>query len=126
MPGYDHEEIKNWLEEYGRKKLEVFVSPAIEAAKKWNDEVFTKLSEADLLILLYTDPSADMDWCLFETGFFAGVSHMKKNRGLMCLLPQGGPTPKPLEGWENVEATDDGIKKDHLETRWPFRQNVMF
>lgn len=105
------EKMKTWLEGYAPEKLDVFVSPAIEAAKRWNAEVFKKLSEADLLILLYTDPSADMDWCLFETGFFAGVSQMKPDRGLMCLLPQGLSAPKPLEDWENVEATDDGIKK---------------
>ena len=43
----------------------------------------------------------EWDWCLYETGFFAG-SHEPSNKRLVCLHRAGVELPGPLQAWEAV------------------------
>lgn len=102
--------IKDELEEFAGSRLEIFLSEDIEAGEEWHDSITEELERSDWLILLYTDPTEEWDWCLYETGFFQGVARSKKP--LICLHSSEGP-PKPLENWQSIKATeeDDVIKK---------------
>ncbi len=60
------ERIKNALEGLERDKIGVFVSSAdIAAAERWPKRIREELREADLLLLLYTDPN--LDWATAGT-----------------------------------------------------------
>jgi hypothetical protein len=71
----------------------------------WADEIFDKLKRADWLLLLYTDPSEEWDWCLFEAGFFARSIKGTEKR-LICLHTLEDPPPMPVQGWKTVPVTD--------------------
>ena len=68
------ERVKEALEalELQRKsKISVFVSTSdIAAAENWPRKIRRELKEADLLLLLYTDPNFDWAWCMFEAGLY--------------------------------------------------------
>ena len=67
------EAIRKALKMRGGNSLEIFVSERIKAGSQWSEEIWKSLKRADWLLLLYTDPSQEWDWCLFEAGFFAGA-----------------------------------------------------
>jgi hypothetical protein len=67
------EKLEEVFESRAGGKLQFFVAEAISAGKEWLKEIKDQLLSADFLFLLYTDPHADWDWCLYETGLFDGV-----------------------------------------------------
>ncbi|MFO7876397.1 MAG: toll/interleukin-1 receptor domain-containing protein [Desulfovermiculus sp.] len=89
----------------GGKLLNVFISERIEAGQVWSKEVFDHLDKADYLILLYTDPSEEWDWCLFEAGFYAGRANEDKTY-LVCLHSTQHSPPKPLQQWQSIGLQD--------------------
>lgn len=99
------EKIRSALNLYGAGNLEIFVSERIKAGVVWNEQILTNLQKADWLILLYTDPSEEWDWCLFEAGFFAGCAKGAEAR-LICLHTTDVPPPTPLQRWQSVPVTD--------------------
>ena len=51
--------------------IECFVSGAdIGAGTDWNDEIREALFRSHLLLLLFTNPSSNWDWCLYEAGLY--------------------------------------------------------
>jgi hypothetical protein len=99
------EEIRSGLSLYGGGSLNIFVSERIEAGVIWSQEIREHLKKANWLILLYTDPSEEWDWCLFEAGFFAGCAEDEKCR-LVCLHTMDVAPPSPLQRWQSVPVTD--------------------
>ncbi len=100
------ERIRETLSLYGAKNLEIFVSERISPGVRWADEIWDNLKKADWLLLLYTDPSDEWDWCLFEAGFFAALIQDPRRR-LICLHTLNDPPPMPLQGWQTVPVTDE-------------------
>jgi hypothetical protein len=68
--------------------------------REWLNETFRS---ADLLILLYTDPTEEWDWCLFEAGWFTPL-RSENRRPVICLYNPEGDPPKPLGNLEAVKA----------------------
>jgi hypothetical protein len=99
------EKITDALELYGAANIKIFVSERISPGVPWADEIFDKLKRADWLLLLYTDPSEEWDWCLFEAGFFARSIKGTEKR-LTCLHTLEDPPPMPVQGWKTVPVTD--------------------
>ena len=89
------------LQEYGGDNLEVHLSELIPAGEQWNLKIHQWLQDSDWLLLLYTGPGVEWDWCLYETGFFAGVHGIATKR-LVCLHRDGVTLPDPLKAWEAV------------------------
>jgi hypothetical protein len=98
------ETIKEELESYGADRLDIFLSEGISYGEDWSKQIHQELRTADWLFLLYTEPTADYDWCLYEAGFFAA----RLDRRLICLYSSGLEPPGPLKRWQAVR----GIKKD--------------
>jgi hypothetical protein len=92
-------------------KLKIFISPEITAGSKWSKIVHDNLRESDILILIYTNPSTENDWCLYESGFFAATigENKNRNRKLICVVPEGADPPPPLENWQKVDISERGI-----------------
>ena len=97
--------IKDALEIRGGNALEIFVSERIKSGVKWAEEIWGNLKKADWLLLVYTDPSEEWNWCLFEAGFFAGCTQNEKGR-LVCLHTLDVEPPMPVQGWQTVSVTD--------------------
>jgi len=93
--------IEELLSGSGGNLLDVFISERIQAGQVWSKKIFEQLGKADYLILLYTDPSEEWDWCLFEAGFYAGRANEDKTQ-LVCLHSTQHPPPRPLQQWQSI------------------------
>ena len=103
--------VKKKLTSYGYPRMEIFLSEEIPYGKNWNDEIHAALRRADWLIFIYTDPSREWDWCLYEIGYFARQTQTGIASRLVCLHAIDTTIPAPLHGWQAVEATEKNIKK---------------
>ena len=106
------EAIRKALKMRGGNSLEIFVSERIKAGSQWSEEIWKSLKRADWLLLLYTDPSQEWDWCLFEAGFFVGQSREGDTR-LVCLHTTEVPPPMPVRHWQSVAVTE-AIKMENF------------
>src|ERR1700694_683687 len=70
-------EVKKALEGLARPKLiDCFVSGTdITAGMDWRREIRSVLARSHLLVLLFTAPSKNWDWCLYETGLYTRLEH---------------------------------------------------
>lgn len=102
--------LADQLKPFGGGRLKIFVSEDIPAGEQWEEEVYEALQASDYLILLYTDPGAGWDWCLYETGFFMGCRG-KEGKKLVCLHHPDSPPPSPLKAWQSVETSTDQVQK---------------
>jgi hypothetical protein len=68
-------------------------------------------------VLVFTDPDEDWGWCLYETGFFDGLSHLSdtKQRRICCLHHESAAPPSPIADLQTVRANEDDVKKWLLE-----------
>ena len=52
-------------------QIKTFVSGSnLVAGSDWNAEIRSQLMESHLLLLVFTQPSNNGDWCLYEAGLF--------------------------------------------------------
>ena len=108
------EKIRRALKLSGGDNLEIFLSERIKAGAEWNKAIWDNLEMADWLLLLYTDPSEEWNWCLFEAGFFAHRAKGAKGK-LICLHTVDVPPPAPLQGWQSVPVTDGMMLENFLK-----------
>lgn len=83
--------------------LNILLSEKIKPGVLWHPKILQDLSEADTLILLYTDPSDEWDWCLFEAGFFAGK---KTSVHPLICIHSTAEAPSPLRQWQTICISD--------------------
>lgn len=106
--------IKRQLSLYAADRLTFFTSEDIPKGDKWKPTILEKLSEADLLILLFTDPSTSWDWCLYEVGVFTTFDP-KVQKPIVCLHSPRINPPGPLMDVQAVkvekESVEDFLKK---------------
>ncbi|MGD9359487.1 MAG: hypothetical protein PVH85_11485 [Desulfobacterales bacterium] len=101
--------IKRELEIYS-DKLKIFVSPALSPGTVWNPRVLEEIEKADLFVMLYLVQGIEMDWCLYEAGYFEREA-LKTNRKLICVTNPGSNLPGPLENRQRIEADQAGIER---------------
>ena len=104
------EQIKHDLESYGGKMLKLFVSPALKPGVQWKPKVFEEIEEADLFLLLYLVEGQEMDWCLYEAGYFEREAR-RTGKKLICMVSPGRDLPGPLVDRQKLEATPEGVEK---------------
>jgi hypothetical protein len=102
--------IKRELENYSPDKLKIFVSPALSPGVAWNPRVLEEIEAADLFIMLYLVRGIEMDWCLYEAGYFEREA-LKTTRKLICVTNPGSELPGPLEARQRIEAEEAGIEQ---------------
>lgn len=101
--------VKNLLEGLNRKLITCFVSGHdIVAGTDWRREVRGSLARSHLLLLLFTVPSKNWDWCLFETGLYTRFDK-PDIRAVVCLFNAGQASPSPLADLQGVPAKADKI-----------------
>src|SRR6516165_6980506 len=79
-------EVKKALEGLVRQNLvECFVSGIdITAGMDWRREIRSVLARSHVLLLLYTAPSKNWDWCLYETCLYTSFDKAAKNEARSC------------------------------------------
>lgn len=122
--------IKETLESLSAK-VDVYVSSQdIEFGSNWNNDLRKRLAQADMLLFLYTEPTATWDWCLYECGIFTPLLEgqeggRRKPRPIVCLHYERGQPPAPLAHLRPVRATPTEVHKflrdlfsDNKITKW--------
>jgi hypothetical protein len=87
--------------------LEFFISgDNIHAGEDWHARLRTELRDSDLLLLLFTEPTRDWDWCLYEVGLFTRLDS-DVDEPVVCIYPPDGEPPAPLVSLQGVPGTLD-------------------
>ena len=112
----DHElavEVKRALEGLGPKLIDCFVSGIdITAGRDWRREIRSVLARSHVLVLLYTTPSRNWDWCLYETGLYTRFDQAEKNEvsSVVCLFNPGQASPSAIADLQGVPAEADKVR----------------
>jgi hypothetical protein len=102
-------EVKNAVESLSPKLIDCFVSGVdIPAGMDWRREIRTVLAKSHLLMLLFTAPSKNWDWCLYETGLYTRFDRSDAS-SVVCLFSPGEASPSPLADLQGVPADVDKI-----------------
>jgi TIR domain len=86
------------------------IAENIPKGNDWSNWIKEKLSVSDILLLLYTDPTEEWDWCLYEAGLFTPLNSDDYRR-VICIYAQDSDPPRPLGLLQGVRATKEEIRK---------------
>lgn len=86
------------------------IAENIPTGNDWSKWIKEKLSVSDILLLLYTDPTEEWDWCLYEAGLFTPLDREEQRR-VICIYAQDSDPPRPLGLLQGVPASKDEIRK---------------
>ena len=90
--------------------IDCFVSGVdIPAGMDWRREIRSVLAKSHLLVLLFTAPSKNWDWCLYETGLYTRFDRSEA-RSVVCLFSPGEASPSPLADLQGVPANADKVR----------------
>ena len=91
--------------------LRVIVSENIPKGEDWRDSIETALTDADRFLLLYTDPSQNWNWCLYESGFFSGarLTCAQTAAKFITLHALDVEPPSPLSHWQTVKGDAQSV-----------------
>jgi hypothetical protein len=107
-------EVKKALEGLARPKLiDCFVSGTdITAGMDWRREIRSVLGKSHLLMLLFTAPSKNWDWCLYETGLYTRFDQAEKNNvsSVVYLYSPGQALPNPIADLQGVPVETDKVR----------------
>lgn len=89
-------------------QIKCFVSGThLVAGSDWNAEIRTQLMESHLLLLLFSEPSKNWDWCLYEAGLFTSLGD---EHSVVCLYQAGGASPRPLKSLQGVPVEQEKLE----------------
>lgn len=95
---------KQALQDLCGERIECFVSGEnIIAGSDWNRRIRQELGRSHILLLLFTNPTRNWDWCLYEAGLFTRFGE-EDVISVVCLYPAGGEAPSPLKNVQGVPA----------------------
>ena len=102
--------VKNVMQGLKPELIDCFVSGIdITAGMDWRREIRSVLAKSHLLVLLFTSPSKNWDWCLFETGLYTRFDRTEVH-SVICLFSPGEASPSPLADLQGVPATADKVR----------------
>ncbi|HEY1243086.1 MAG TPA: toll/interleukin-1 receptor domain-containing protein [Bryobacteraceae bacterium] len=110
--------IQSKFEQWGGDRLKVYLSELVPKGEEWDPKIHEWLRQSDWLLLLYTGPGVEWDWCLYETGFFAGSHETTAKR--FCLHRAGVELPGPLKAWQSATEEDCAELLDQIFRQEPF------
>ncbi|MES2718389.1 MAG: TIR domain-containing protein [Pseudomonadota bacterium] len=91
------------------EQIKCFVSGTnLVAGSDWNAEIRSQLLETDMLLLLFTEPSKNWDWCLYEAGLFTSLGD---EHSVVCLYQAGGASPRPLKALQGVPVAQEPVQR---------------
>jgi hypothetical protein len=103
-------EVMSAMEGLNPALIDCFVSGVdITAGMDWRGEIRSALAKSHLLVLLFTAPSKNWDWCLYETGLYTRFDRTDA-RAVVCMFSPGEAAPSPLANLQGVPAEPDAIR----------------
>ena len=103
--------VRDALHRLGCGRIECFVSGVdIAAGADWNRQIKSRLAQSHLLILLFTSPSQNWDWCLYEAGLFTRFD-VEDVSAIVCLFNPETGSPRPLANLQGVSAQPEAVEK---------------
>ena len=91
------------------RPIDCFVSgDDILAATDWNRKIKSEMARSHMLILLFTNSSREWDWCLYETGLFAGFD-AEEVHAIACIHEDAGEPPGPIGSVQGGAASKKGV-----------------
>ena len=101
--------VANELVNLAPRQIECWVSgQALTAGIDWDREIKKQLAESHLLVLLFTTPEHNWDWCLYEVGLFVRFD-ADEVISVACLFDPSGSPPAPLNQVQCVRAASKEI-----------------
>jgi hypothetical protein len=94
--------------------VKYFVSEHIEKGIPWRKAIADQLNISRFLVLVFTDPTENWGWCLYETGFFDALSQIPttvQKRRIICLHHPLTAPPSPIADLQAVPATVDDVSQ---------------
>lgn len=85
----------------------IFVAEELRAGEDWQPAILKALQESTIFYLLYTDPSYDWDWCLFEAGYWLGIRAQENQPTALICINAGVGRPSPLDRWQDIHKDSD-------------------
>jgi hypothetical protein len=118
-------QVAGQLALFGGPNVKVICSANFERGEEWEPKIREGLAKAHWLVLLYTGPHTDWDWCLYETGYFRALMDKEPDRRLICLHDPNFPVPAPLRGINHVPAIESAVEKlfEDIYKRKPWELN---
>ena len=101
--------IAGYLALFGGPNVKVICSANFEPGENWEQKIRHGLAGSNWLVLLYTGPHTEWDWCLFETGFFRALMEEQTQRRLICLHDPLHQVPAPLRFFVSVPAVEEKV-----------------
>jgi hypothetical protein len=104
--------VKKTLEHLsGSGRIECFVSGSdLSAGSDWNAKIRSQLLKSHLLVLLFTEPSQNWDWCLYEAGLFSSLG-AAEDPSVVCLYHPQGASPRPLSNLQGVPVQPEAVQQ---------------
>ena len=103
-------EVKSALEGLSPGHVDCFVSGVdITAGMDWRREIRAELGLSHLLVLLFTAPSKNWDWCLYEAGLYTRFDRPSA-RSVVCLYNAADASPSPLADLQGVPAEPEPVR----------------
>ena len=108
--------VKNALEGLSPRPggIDCFVSDVdIAAGVDWRRAIRSVLARSHLLVLLFTAPSKNWDWCLYETGLYTRFDRTEVGSGVgavICFFNDGQASPSPLADLQGVATNADRVR----------------
>lgn len=103
-------DIKEKLSVYSGDRANFFLSEEIPPGDQWFQWIESHLAQSNLLFLLFTNPTADWDWCLYEAGMFTRIGGESERR-VVCLCNPEAEPPAQLKHLQAVKTTLDEMKE---------------
>jgi hypothetical protein len=92
-------------------RIECFVSGSdLFAGSDWNAKIRSQLLKSHLLVLLFTEPSQNWDWCLYEAGLFSSLG-AAEDPSVVCLYRPQGASPRPLSNLQGVPVQPEAVQR---------------
>ena len=104
------EEFKRTLDFCGGDNITIHMSTDIPEGKNWREWIIEKMTDANMLILLFTAPRGTWDWCLYEVGLFRELPNLDR-RPVVCVHNPKYPPPNPLKDLQAVKADVKGLER---------------
>ena len=107
----DHDFAANLADALGglSDKMKCFVSGTdLVAGSDWNAEIRSQLMVSHLLVLVFTAPSKNWDWCLYEAGLFTSLGD---EHSVVCLYQPQGASPRPLTTLQGVPVDPVAVQR---------------
>lgn len=94
--------IREILDPYLGAAARIYLSQDVPKGTKWRDWIRAQLKETDLLLFLFSGPSKDWQWCLYEVGLFTSLEAAEAQKPIVCIHPPGTQPPDPIDDLQSV------------------------